>query len=182
MKKILSLGIAWMALLAIACNNVDKNLVDKMVASTPAFDSTTADMGRIRTSMAELLSQINAAPHAVRLNNDYFDLRTRAASIYGKVSSSMEQYEDAQAKLKKLTADYNAGKISSEEAQKEHDLLTGSLAGEKDMNARIEGVMEDVKKQFVQMCAAANVNADTLPKNQVTVLPAGVLRTEPKKE
>ena len=154
MKYVSLMALAATTLLIFACNQVDQNLVAKMQADTTTLASYITEMSGIDADATALLGQLDSAPPAIQATEQYVAVRERATALVAKLQASLAQLTDAQAQLGKLSADYAAAKINTENAQKEYDLVAGNYQGIGPLNTRLREMVGEIGMAFSGLAPA----------------------------
>jgi len=164
MKNILSLVLSAAVLLTVACkNDVDKAVVEQVQADVTVLDSTMSSMSKVKTEASAVASRLNMAPMSIKATEKFAALSERSGAINTKLTASMAQYNDSSDKLKSLSADYTAGKISKEDLQKEMQALAIDQKANEDLIARINTMTADMKTQYDDLLKGAGIDPAMVP-------------------
>lgn len=155
MKNLRLTAFSALALIAFACNKLDKNLAAKMQADTGTLTAYISEMSAIDTAAVVLLAKINAAPPALQATEQYVAVRERATALCAKLQASLAQLTDAQVQLTDLGTAYSAGKTNTENAQKEYDLVADNYQGIGPLNARLREMVGEIETDFQNIDPAA---------------------------
>lgn len=153
MKNCFFLLSAAFLFFATACADVDKSLVDKMVAES----KSTAGMGKMttaKTTVAAVLTQIEGAPEAIKSNPAYPALLEKINGFSAKTEATAAEFADLSGKLNILLTDYNAGKIKTEAAKQEFEVISAGIKGTNEIFDRLPVLAAETKSGFEQLTPA----------------------------
>jgi hypothetical protein len=162
MKNLFSLAALTFLLLAVACSGVDKELVGKMQNDLSTLEGLAPAFETLGKNIENLATQINAAPEAMKSesNTAYQELLTMNGRMSQKFQATAAEYNDLTGKLKGLVADYSAGKIKTEDAQKEYETLSVAVQGFSTLVGQMTQVGEQLQTDYAKMSATWNANAE----------------------
>lgn len=162
MKHLVSIFTIAALLSVVACNEVDKELINKMQGDLAAMEGTAAVAEKASTTLANLATQMNAAPEAMKGedNPEMKSLMEKSGMMSNKLQASMAEYNDLMGKLKTLVADYNAGKIKTEDAKKEYETLSEGLKGTSSMLTQMASAGDQIQAAFAKMTADWNAKME----------------------
>lgn len=162
MKHLISVFTVAALLSAVACNKVDKDLINKMQSDLAAMEGTAIVAEKASTTLANLATQMNAAPEAMKSgdNPELKSLMEKSGMMSNKLQATMAEYNDLMSKLKTLVADYNAGKIKTEDAKKEYETLSEGLKGSSSMLNNMASASDQIQTAFAKMTADWNAKAE----------------------
>ncbi|MBK7938479.1 MAG: hypothetical protein IPJ82_15970 [Lewinellaceae bacterium] len=169
MKNLIFLLAATMTLSMISCENIDKELAGKMQKDVSEMSGLAATFEDIGKSIANLDSQMQAAPEAMKAagNPELNRLMEMIGAMTQKHQSTAAEYNDLMNKLKGLAADYSAGKIATVDAQKEYDTLKMGLQGVSDLTQRIQERATAMQTSYAKLTADWNAKQEgTAPAPQ----------------
>jgi hypothetical protein len=162
MKKLFSLSAAALLLLSVACESIDKALVSKMQEELAAMEGLSADAEKISTIITNVAAQINTAPESVKTGDDpmFKGISQKIGAMSERHQATLAEYNDLLGKLKSLSADYSAGKVKTEDAQKEFDTLSMGLKGVSAAFGDMGPTMDQIQMAFAKMSADWNAKAE----------------------
>lgn len=164
MKHLISVFVAVLSLVAFACKNVDKTLIDKMQSDLTAMEGTAAVAEKASTTLSNLTTQMNAAPEALKISADsltYKNLMEKTGTLSNKTQATMAEYNDLMSKLNALVANYNAGKISTEDTKKEYETLSEGLKGASGVLGEIAALSDQIQTAYAKMTADWNAQMES---------------------
>lgn len=162
MKNLLSLAALAILFLAVACTSVDKELVGKMQNDLSAVEGLAPAFETLGKNLDNMTTQLNAAPEAMKSesNAEYQNLLRMNSMISQKFQATSAEYNDLSGKLKGLVADYSAGKIKTEDAQKEYETLSGAMQGFSTLIDQLTQVGGQMQTDYAKMSASWNAKAE----------------------
>lgn len=162
MKNLFLPAIFSILFLAAACNKVDPSLVSTMQSDIANAEELVPTLGKTVEMANMTIEQINKAPEALRNSNtpEMQSILERSVALAGKVQATEAQYKDMLNRFKQLSADYAAGKIKTEEAKKEYEMLSTSLKGAAGTLERIDKFSDLLQADFAKASAGWNAEAE----------------------
>ena len=162
MKKLFSLAAIAFLFLAVACTGIDKELVGKMQNDLSTMEGLAPAFETLSKNIENMTTQLNAAPEAMKSesNTEYQELLSKNNMISQKFQATSAEYNDLSAKLKGLVADYSAGKIKTEDAQKEFETLSAAVQGYSTLASQLTQIGEQMQTDYAKMSATWNANAE----------------------
>ncbi len=136
-----------------ACADVDKGLVDNMVAES----KSAASMGKMttaKTAVATVLTQLEGASETIKSNPAYLALLEKINGYTAKTEATAAEFADLSGKLNILLADYKAGKIKTEAAKQEFEIISAGFKGTNEIFDRLPVLAAETKSQFEQLTPA----------------------------
>lgn len=162
MKNLVFMLAAVAALSIISCQGVDKELVDKMQKEVSEMEGLSATITDMEKSMNNLAAQLLSAPEEMKTgdNPEFKNLLEMSGAMTQKLQATQAEYDDLMNKLKTLSADYAAGKASTEDARKEYETLNTGLQGISDLVQRIQERATQMETNFAKMSADWNAKQE----------------------
>ena len=162
MKNLFALSTLTILILAVACKNVDKEMVDKMEADLIKMEGLAPTFETLGASITNVTNQLNAAPDAMKTESDtaYQQMLDVSNALSQKCLATAAEQNDLTNKLKTLIADYSAGKIKTEDALKEYQMLSTAIQGISNLAVRMNERTEVLQADFAKMSANWNAKAE----------------------
>lgn len=162
MKNLFSFCALSLLLLAVACKNVDKDLVGKMQNDLGTMEGLAPAFETLNKNIENFTGQLNAAPEAMKTesNTEYQNLVSMNTMIAQKLMATQAEYNDLLGRLKGLIADYSAGKIKTEDAQKEYEALSAAVQGYSTLVNQMTTVGDQLQADYAKMSATWNAKAE----------------------
>jgi uncharacterized protein YukE len=154
MKNLKLLFAAATLLLAAACNNIDKQFVGQMRESLLSTETAATGMEATGTALGEMNALLEAAPTEMKADSAFGEVQRKATAFAQKHQATMAEYGDLTARLNTLIADYSAGKIKSDAAHQEFEVLGGGLESMKKAFEDISSLSDDLQAEYGKMKAA----------------------------
>ncbi|MCB9306800.1 MAG: hypothetical protein H6565_09395 [Lewinellaceae bacterium] len=138
-----------------ACNSVDKELVSKMQKDVDEMSGLSAAFEEMQQSTSNLAERVSNTPEEMKIDDatSFKDLNEMLAAMAQKQQATIAEYNDLMQKLKNLVAEYSAGKVKTEDAQKEYENLHNGLQGIADLSQRIRERSDQMETNFAKMTA-----------------------------
>lgn len=162
MKNLCSLAALALLLLAASCKGVDKELVGKMQNDLSTSESLAPEFETLTKNIDNLTNQLNAAPEGLKSesNEEFQNMYNLNSAMAQKCQATIAEYNDLNGKLKDLIANYNAGKIKTEDAQKEYETLSIAVQGFSSLTTRMKEVGEQLQADYAKMSATWNAKTE----------------------
>ena len=108
----------------VACKNVDQGLVQELQQGTTTLEAVKPTADQTAQSIADLKNKVEAIAESDVKNGSKF----MVDQIMGKYKTILEEYNATQAEIKRLTAEYQDGKLKTEEVSQRFATLKTELS------------------------------------------------------
>lgn len=161
MKNLLSLALA-VLVLAVGCKSFDKELADKMSADLSKLEQLAPGFEKLGTDIGNIANLVNNVPEAMKTEDNaaYQNLLRMSTIMNQKYQASMAEYKDLTGKFQTLVANYSAGKLKTEDAQKEYETINQAVQGYADVLDRMNQRIEAMQTEYAKMSASWNAEAE----------------------
>jgi hypothetical protein len=151
LSSILLIGLT--TLFFTACKNVDSETVGKIQADITAFEGGNSALEAPAKALADLRSKAAGASATEQAFTQYQAFNNMLLSAEGKIGATGTEYQETVTELKNLLADYEAGKIKTEEVKAKYETLTAELKAKKELFGRIERFIGGLGTEYETMLA-----------------------------
>jgi chromosome segregation ATPase len=162
MKNLISFSILGTLFFFFACKNVDQGLVSTMQTDLAAAEALIPDLEKTVGVANSTVEQIGKAPEALKNsgNAEYQALSEQCSVLSNKVQATQAEFNDLVNKFKQLTDDYAAGRIKTEDAKKEYEMLNNSLKSVGGLLERINAHCDRMQQNYAKLSAGWNAKAE----------------------
>lgn len=147
----LLLQLVW----AVSCNNVDQKLVAQMDDTVNAMQAYTGEFDMNTQGIVSFSNLVDAAPDALKndTTSGFAALREKVTAFRIKQETTVTEFKQVLSDLQKTAAEYSAGKISTDDARKQHETLSARLAAIKELLALVGRLNDEAQTEYGKMMA-----------------------------
>lgn len=176
MKNMVFVLLGSVLFLAIACREVDKELVGKMENEITKIDQALPVVEEAAGRSAELLKQMDAVPNGLKYNPkfNFTPLHEMATAITMKYKTIAAMEHQAKQSLDSLVNEYSNGNIKKEDLVVEYEKIVASMESLAETPARMQPVLEELADKFKKLSA----EYEALPESERKQLEQQILSTE----
>jgi len=162
MKNLCALIFSFILLFAVGCESTDQELVSQMQGGISTLEGLSVQLKELGPKLTNVTVRINDAPAEAKADpsGGYQETANLATSTMRKLLAVVSQYSDLQNKLNTLSTDYKAGKIKTEEAKKEYEVLQTGIQGLSETLAEMDATADQLQTQYAKMSADWNAKAE----------------------
>ncbi len=162
MKNVLTLFSAVLTLFLFSCGSVDQEMVKNMQNDLTTYEGYAASLEEAGKSVTTLASALATVPESIKKapTPEFNELSIRTTGMSDKYTATQAEYNDMLNRLKTIIADYSAGKIKKEDAQKEYETIKASLDHLPGLIGRLKDRADQMQANFARQSATWNAEKE----------------------
>jgi len=155
MKNLFFLFLLLQLFLAVSCKKVDTALVAQMDDTIASMQAKTGDYDMNTQGIVNFAQLVDAAPEALRndTSSGYAALHEKVAAVRTKQEATVAEFKQVLGDLQTTSAEYSAGKISTEQAGAKRVLLTARLTAIQELLGRVTQLNDEAQTEYGKMMA-----------------------------
>lgn len=155
MKNLFSFFLFVQLLWAISCKNIDQSLVTQMDETLNAMQAQTGNFDMNTQGIASFSDLVDTAPEALKsdTSSGFAALREKVSVLRLKQESTVAEFKEILADLQATATEYNAGKISTEDARSRQETLRARLVAIQELLGRVGQMNDEAQTEYGKMMA-----------------------------
>ncbi len=155
MKNLFSLFLLLQLFLAVSCKNVDPALVAQMEENIASMQAHTGDYDMNTQGIVNFAQLVVTAPEALKndTSSGYAALHEKVTAVRTKQEATVAEFKQVLGDLQTTSAEYSAGKISTEHASAKRVFLTSRLTAIQTLLDRVAQLNDEAQTEYGKMMA-----------------------------
>lgn len=155
MKNLFSLFLLLQLFLAVSCKNVDPALVAQMEENITSMQAQTSEYDLNTQGIVNFAQLVDTAPDALKndTSSGYAELHKKVTAVRTKQEGTVAEFKQLLGDLQTTSAEYSAGKITTEQAAAKRVLLTTRLTAIQELLGRVAQLNDEAQTEYGKMMA-----------------------------
>lgn len=155
MKNLFSTLVLGAMILFVSCKKIDSALVTQMDEKISAMEGETDGFDMNTQGIVSFSSLVDSAPEGLKADttSGFDSLQTRVTSLRIKQEGTVSEFREVLEELKKVSSEYQAGKIPTDKAREQYGQLEFRLTKLEELLTLVGSLNDKAQTEYGKMMA-----------------------------